>query len=308
MNTLTSTAGPPLPATAPVATDRAKAARHERARRRRFALLHALPLPAWQLAFFLGPLLFLLVLSFWTVRDFRIEPAFAWINWERMFGQPHVWQTYARTFGYALLATVLASLIAFPASFAIAFQLSERRRRLCMFLLVIPFFTSYLVRVYAWQIFLSDEGVINALLGALGLGPARMLNTALGTQIGYLTLTLPLVVLIQTMSLLLVDRSQVEAARNLGCAPLRSVFQVVIPAARVGLVVAALFCFIFAFGDFVSPLYLGGGTAPTMSLLIIDTTKAGQQWPRAAVLAVLMIATLMAVALAMTSYAYRGRK
>ena len=272
-----------------------------------FALVHALPLPIWQFAFFVGPLLFLLALSLWTVRDFRLEPALEWANWERMLTQPHVWQTYVRTLGYAMVSTVVSSVLAFPAAFAIAFSFTENRRRLCLFLLVIPFFTSYLVRIYAWQIFLSDEGIINALLSWMSIPTLRILNTAFGTQVGYLTLTLPLVVLIQTMSLLLVDKTQIEAARNLGCGPMRSVFQVVIPAARIGLVVAALFCFIFAFGDFVSPLYLGGGVSPTMSILIIDTTKAGQQWPRAAVLATLMIATLMAVALAMTSFAYRRR-
>src|SRR3546814_13995561 len=83
--------------------------------------------------------------------------------------------------------------------------------------------------------------------------------------------------------------------------------EVVIPAARVGLVIAALFCFILTFGDFVSPLYLGGGNPPTLSILITDTTKSGQQWPRAAVIALMMIATLLAIAFAAIRFAYRER-
>lgn len=305
MHLLTSAGSPPLappqelPAPARPARGRVAA--------RAFTLAHSLPPLAWQLAFFLGPLLFLVVLSFWSVRNFRIEPAFEPANWLRMLAQAHVWETYARTFGYASLATVVATVLAFPAAFAIAFRLGANARRVCLFLLVIPFFTSYLVRVYAWQVFLSDQGVINALLGMLGVPPQRLLNTPLATLVGYLTLSLPLVVLIQAMSLALVDRRLVEAASNLGCGPLRTVFAVIVPAARVGIVVGALFCFIFSFGDFVAPLYLGGGAAPTLPILIVDTTKAGQQWPRAAVLALLMIATLMAVAWAMTAYAYRRR-
>lgn len=308
MHLLTSAGSPPL---APNGDRTAQAAATQAPRgrvgARAFTLAHSLPPLAWQLAFFLGPLLFLVMLSFWSVRNFRIEPAFEPGNWLRMLGQAHVWETYARTLGYALLATVTATVLAFPAAFAIAFRLEANARRVCLFLLVIPFFTSYLVRIYAWQVFLSDQGVINALLGMVGVPPRHLLNTPLATLVGYLTLNLPLVVLIQAMSLMLVDRRLVEAASNLGCGPLRTVFAVIVPAARVGIVIAALFCFIFSFGDFVAPLYLGGGAAPTLPLLIVDTTKAGQQWPRAAVLALLMIATLMVVAWAMTAFAYRRR-
>src|SRR3546814_4199635 len=81
-----------------------------------------------------------------------------------------------------------------------------------------------------------------------------------------------------------VDRTLIEAAHNLRVGRVRTIIEVVIPAARVGLVIAALFCFILTFGDFVSPLYLGGGNPPTLSILITDTTKSGQQWPRAAVI------------------------
>ena len=168
-------------------------------------------------------------------------------------------------------------------------------------------FTSDLVRVYSWQIFLSDNGIINALLAQVGLGPFGMLNSVFGTMVGYLTLSFPLLVLLQLFSLIFVDRTLVEAAHNLRCGRLRTVFEVVVPSARVGLVIAALFCFILTFGDFVSPLYLGGGDPPTLSILITDTTKSGQQWPRAAVIALVMIATLLAVAFAAVGYAYRER-
>jgi spermidine/putrescine transport system permease protein len=75
----------------------------------------------------------------------------------------------------------------------------------------------------------------------------------------------------------------------------------------VGLIIAALFCFILSFGDFVSPYYLGGSKPPTLSIMIIDSTKSGQQWPRAAVIAVMMILSLLAVAFAAVTAAYRRR-
>ncbi len=272
-----------------------------------YGLTFSLPMFLWQAAFFLAPLLFLVALSFWTVRNYRMQPDFDTVNWVRMLGRGVFWDAYLRTFGLATMAAAVTSALAFPCAYAIAFKLSETARRWAIFLMVIPFFTSYLVRVYSWQIFLSDNGVFNALFARVGLGPFGMLNSVFGTMVGYLTLSFPLVVLLQLFSLVFVDKSLIEAAHNLRCGRLRTVFAVVVPSAKVGLVIAALFCFILTFGDFVSPLYLGGGDPPTLSILITDTTKSGQQWPRAAVIALAMIATLLAVAFAAVRYAYRER-
>lgn len=272
-----------------------------------YGLTFSLPLLVWQLLFFVAPLAFLVALSFWTVKNFAMRPDFDTVNWVTMFSRPVFWQAYATTFGLAAAASVLASVAAFPCSYAISFKLSESARRWAVFLMVIPFFTSYLVRVYSWQIFLSDAGIVNVLLAKIGLGPYPMLNTVGATMVGYMTLALPLVILLQLFSLIFIDRNLIEAAHNMRCGRLRTVFEVVIPSARVGLVIAALFCFILTFGDFVSPVYLGGGDPTTLSILITDTTKSGQQWPRAAVIALTMIVTLMVVAFMAVRFAYAGQ-
>ncbi|MEF9602358.1 ABC transporter permease [Paracoccus sp. PXZ] len=272
-----------------------------------YGLTFSLPLLIWQLLFFVFPLVFLVALSFWTVRNFRLEAGFDTVNWVTMFGRPVFWQAYATTLAMAAGAAALTSALAFPCAYAIAFKLSPAARRWAVFLMVIPFFTSYLVRVYSWQVFLSDVGIINVMLGWIGLGPFRLLNTIGATMLGYMTLGFPLVVLLQLFSLVFVDRTLIEAAHNMRCGRLRTVFAVVIPSARVGLVIAALFSFILCFGDFVSPIYLGGGDPTTLSILITDTTKSGQQWPRAAVIALTMIATLMVVAFLVVRFAYKGR-
>ena len=113
--------------------------------------------------------------------------------------------------------------------------------------------------------------------------------------------------ILQTFSLANVDRSLIEAAHNLGCGRLRTVFTVIVPLAKTGIIIGAVFCFILSFGDFVSPYYLGGSKPPTLSILIIDTTKSGQQWPKAAVVAVTMVITLLVVALAAVGAAYSRR-
>ncbi|WHZ34819.1 ABC transporter permease [Sagittula sp. MA-2] len=267
-----------------------------------------LPLLIWQGLFFLGPLILMVAMSFWLVRNYRMEPAFVFDNWERMLGRDYFWNAYWVTLWRATLAAVLSTLIAFPAAFALAFRVSETTRRWAVFFLIVPFFTSYLVRVYAWQVLLAESGPLNAIIGGLGLGPFTMLNSGFGAMVGYLTLVLPLVVILQTFSLAAIDRNLIEAARNLGASPRATLTQVILPAAKVGMIVGAVFAFILSFGDFVSPFYLGGSKPPTLSILIIDTTKSGQQWPRAAVVAIMMIVTLFTVAFAAVGAAYGRRK
>jgi spermidine/putrescine transport system permease protein len=272
-----------------------------------FAWFWRAPLLIWQSLFFVVPLAFMFVMSFWLVKNYRMTPAFAFDNWAKMLGWNIFWSAYGFTLALAIVATVLASVLAFPASYGLAFKLNDTARRWALFFLIIPFFTSYLVRIYAWQVVLAGNGIISAFLAWFGLGPVSLLNTPTGTIIGYLTLSFPLVLILQTISLASIDKTLIEAAHNMGCSPFRTVFSVIIPAAKVGLIVAALFCFILSFGDFVSPYYLGGSKPPTLSIMIVDSTKSGQQWPRAAVIAVVMILSLLAVAFASVTAAYRRR-
>jgi spermidine/putrescine transport system permease protein len=273
-----------------------------------YALFWRLPLIIWQGLFFVGPLVFMAAMSFFLVKNYRMTPAFEFDNWTRMLGRPFFWDAYFLTLWLATLATFLTTVLAFPAAYFLAFKVSDAVRRWAIFFLIIPFFTSYLVRIFAWQVILAQQGVINAGFSFLGLGPFTMMNTKFASMIGYLTLCLPLAVILQTFSLANIDKRLIEAAHNLGCGRLRTIFAVIIPAAKTGLVVAAVFAFILSFGDFVAPYYLGGSKPPTLSILIIDTTKGGQQWPRAAVVAIMMIITLVTVAFAAIAYAYRTRK
>ena len=114
------------------------------------------------------------------------------------------------------------------------------------------------MRTFSWYDILSETGLVNAILSWISLGPYTMLNTSFGTVVRYLTLTLPLVLILQTLALANIDRNLIQAAHNLGCSPARAVWTVIIPSAKTGLIVAALFCFILSFGDFVASCYLGG--------------------------------------------------
>lgn len=273
-----------------------------------YALTWRLPIILWQLLFFVGPVVFMIVISFFVVQNYRMTEAFEFVNWQRMLTRDYFWDSYWHTLFIASLSATVAMLVAFPAAWALAFRASDRQRTWAVFFLIIPFFTSYLVRTFSWYVILAESGVLNAMLGYVGIGPFRMLNTQFGTIIGYLTLTLPLAVILQTVTMANIDKTLVEAARNLGCKPLATIWRVVLPLSKTGFIVAALFCFILAFGDFVAPFYLGGSQEPTLPILILDTTKSGQQWPRAAVVAIMMMVTLFTIAFAAIALAYRKPK
>jgi spermidine/putrescine transport system permease protein len=264
----------------------------------------------WQLVFFVVPFGFLIAVTFWSVRNFRLTPDFITSNWVHIVGAGFFRGAYAYTFVLAAITAAVASLIAFPAAYTLAFRVAPGTRRILIFLLVVPFFTSYPVRIYSWQVIFSPFGVINKMLGLFSIGPITMLNTPWVTVVGYLTLALPLVILLQTFSLSNVDRTLPEAAKNLGCGPLRTVLTVIVPAARAGLILAAAFAFVLAFGDYISPLLLGGSKPPTLSVLLADQVKSGNHWPRAAVIAVMMVITLMVVLGVMLAFAYgqKGRR
>lgn len=269
-----------------------------------FALMHALPMVVWQALFFAAALAFLVMMSFWSVENFRLTSDFTFANWIKMYSAGYFQDTYVRTVVIATLASLVTSLIAFPCAYGLAFSVSDGVRRLAVFSLITPYFTSYLVRAYSWKIVLTENGILNTALGWVGLGPFAMTSNLFATMVGYLTLCLPIVILLQYFGLVHVDRNLIEAAHNLGCGRIRTMFLIIIPAAKIGLTLAATFTFILSFGDFVSPSFLGGNKPPTLSILMVDAVKSGSHWPRAAVVALTMVATLLAVAFTALTAAY----
>jgi spermidine/putrescine transport system permease protein len=254
-----------------------------------------LPIAAWQIIFFAAPLLFLVVITFWQVRSYRLEPAFLFENWIRIGSSPVFYRALAHSLTVALTATVLVLAIALPASYTIAFRLSVRRRDLAIAFLIVPMFSSYLLRIYAWQIVLSPSGVLNSLLSNAGVDPLPLLGGNFSLQVGFLTLTLPVVTLILVFALVGLDDALIEAAENMGCRRAKIIAFLILPMIRPALVLGGSSAFLLSFGDYVSPLFLTGSKPPTLSILIVDTVKSGSQWPRASVIGVCMLAILALV-------------
>lgn len=287
----------------PAAAPRAPA----RISRHAWAMLWVLPLPAWLLLFFAVPLGLLAAMSFWSVVNYRLTPDATLSAWRYVLGLEFLWVSFWRSYGLAMASALLVSLLAFPASYAMAFLVGPRKRLLLLGLALAPFFTSYLVRVYSWQVFLAEGGVFTALARALGGEGHSLLNTYFAVFLGHASLALPVVLILQTIALANVDRTQISAAANLGARPVAILARVILPAARPGLALGVLFAFLLSYAEFVSAAYLGGGAFQTLPILVTDLVRSGQQWPRAAVVSLLMIATLLTSAIAIVLWAYRQK-
>jgi len=254
-----------------------------------FPILLALPPLFWQFFFFVLPMSFLMILTFWKVEFYKPVPSFVFDNWIKVLGSNSFQRAFIYTFEMSLISSIVVILIALPAAMIIALRVSEKYQPLLIALLVVPVFTSYVLRAYAWQIILSPNGLINWIIGFIGLDPQFMLGGDFALQVGYLTLCLPVVILILTFALLGIDKSHLEAASNLGCLPYQVFLHVLIPSIKAGLLLAITTIFMLTFSDYIAPLLLSGSNPPTLSILIVDTIKSGSQWPRAAVIGIVMM-------------------
>jgi len=275
--------------------------------RRVWFLFWAAPLPIWFTLFFLGPLALLVAISFWSVQNFRLTPDVSFGAWHYVLQLDFLWATFWRSYGLALLSAALVSLLAFPASYAMAFLVTPRQRLMLLGLALAPFFTSYLVRVYSLQVFLAEGGVLPRLGQSLGFAGTSLLNTYPALFLGHVTLALPVVLVLQTLALVSIDRVELAAASNLGAGPVHVLTQIILPSARPGLALGVLFAFLLCYAEFVSATYLGGGRFQTMPILLTDLVRGGQQWPRAAAVSLLMLVALLASSLAAVRWAYRQR-
>ncbi|MFA4964963.1 MAG: ABC transporter permease [Thermoleophilia bacterium] len=263
---------------------------------------------AWQTAFFLGAVVVLVLMSFWSLENFRIVHHYILGNWKDVFSSSLFRSVYVHTIWYTGLSAVVGVLLAFPFAYGLAFHVPPAVRRVALLLLIIPFFTSYLIRSYSWTFILADGGLLNRFLGLFGLRHFAFQGSLLSLQIGYLTYFFPLVTLVILLSLMNVDRSLIEAANNLGAGRVRSVLTVVLPSARIGLVFGFAFGFMLALGDYIAPTFGGSGKRTTLSVLVVDATKAGGDFPRAAAIAVIMVITLLAVLFAAFAFAFPRRR
>lgn len=199
-------------------------------------------------------------------------------------------QTYLSSLGFAGLTTAICLVLAYPFAYFLARSPADRRPALLM-LVMLPFWTSFLLRVYAWKILLADAGVLNSLAIAAGLlsEPVKMMNTPFSMVLGMVYTYLPFMVLPLYANLVKMDLRLLEAAQDLGATPWQAFWRVTVPLSRSGIAAGAMLVFIPCVGEFVIPELLGGPETLMIGRVLWDEFFSNNDWPMAATVAVVMV-------------------
>ena len=266
-------------------------------RTRLWGALLALP-TAWMVAFFVSSMVIVLLLSFGrTTNDGFPVFAASSANYQALWNEVYL-ELFLRSLGYALATVVISLLIAYPVAYAIALH-GGRYKNALIAAIVVPFFASYLIRMYAWKALLSDDGPVNSGLREIGLSDGiTFLNTSYAVVGGLVYGYVVFMILPIYASLERLDVSLIEAGKDLYHGPVRTFFFVTIPATRAGLYGGILLVFLPALGDFVSAQLLGGASTYMLGNLVQQQFMEGQNWPLGSALTVgLMVAlTVLMVA------------
>lgn len=203
-------------------------------------------------------------------------------------------EAYVRSIWYALCTAVLCLVIGYPFSYFIARSAPNLRPALLM-MVMLPFWTSFLLRVYAWKGILADQGVLNQVLLALGLitEPMQMLYTDVSMLVGMTYVYLPFMVLPLYANLVKMDIRLLEAAYDLGASPFKAFWLVTVPLSKAGIIAGFMLVFIPCVGEFVIPSLLGGPENIMIGRVVWDEMFTSNNWPRASALAVVMIGLIV---------------
>lgn len=201
---------------------------------------------------------------------------------------------YLRSIWYALVTAVLCLVIGYPFAYFLARSPASVRPALLL-MVMLPFWTSFLLRVYAWKGILADNGVLNRFLMALGLvsEPVQMLYTDISMLVGMTYVYLPFMVLPLYANLVKVDFRLLEAAYDLGTTPFKAFWLITVPLSKAGIIAGFMLVFIPCVGEFVIPSLLGGPENYMIGRVVWDEMFTANDWPKATALAVVMIAIIV---------------
>lgn len=252
--------------------------------------LTVLPLYLFTLCFVLGPLLYMIALSFATRGDgSSVVWNFTLDNY-RKIGEPVYLQSFVQSFQLAFTSTGLIILLGYPFGYYMA-KLSPKWKKRMMLLIMVPFWTSSLIRMYGWIIILQAKGVLNGILMKLGIleEPLKILYSYPAVVIGMIYALLPFLVLAVYSSAEKMDWSLLEAARDLGANGIQAFFTVTFKLTLPGLLTGIILTFIPSMGLFFIADILGGNKIVLVGSVIQDQLTRGSNWPFAAALAVVLM-------------------
>ncbi len=244
------------------------------------------------------PLCILVAYSFWTQTYVEIDRTLTWANYQEAFTDPLVRHLMVRSVAIAGAVTLATVGLAYPIAYFIAFR--TQKKTLWLLLITIPFWSSYLLRVFSWKLILGFNGVMNSALISLGLIEEPLTFLLYNEFAVVLTLAhawAPFAILPIYVSLQKIDRSLLEAATDLGCSKLERFVRVTLPLTAPGIIAACLIIFIPTVGDYVTPALVGGSQGKMVANLIQVQFGAANNWPLGATLSLLAMLSVGCVAI-----------
>lgn len=262
----------------------------------------------WLLLFFLAPFFIVLKMSFSEVVIAMppYTPILEWVdeqylqlklnlaNYIMLYQESLYWSAYTNSVWIAFTATLITLCVGYPIAYAMARAPREWRMLLVM-LVILPFWTSFLIRVYAWIGILKNEGLLNQFLMWLGIidQPLQILNTNIAIYIGIVYSYLPFMILPLYANLEKMDLTLLEAAMDLGCRPFKSFWVITLPLSLPGILAGSFLVFIPALGEFVIPDLLGGSDVLMIGKTLWDEFFNNRDWPLSSAVAVVLLAILV---------------
>jgi spermidine/putrescine transport system permease protein len=248
------------------------------------------PAGVWFAIMLVLPLCFVLVFSFGErAASGGYVPAF---TLEQYANLPARGTAFLNTLLLAPLGTFLSLLIAYPLAYFLAMRANPRWRTLLLILVIVPFWTSILIRSYAWIFLLGGQG-LPAVIDWLGFGAVRLINTPFAVLTGIVYGYLPLMVMPIYVSLERLDKRLLEASADLGAPPLRSFVQVTLPLSLPGVATGCMLVFILLMGEFLIPAMLGGGKVFFIGNALVDLFLQSRNWAFGAAVAVTLVVVML---------------
>ena len=261
---------------------------------------------AWLLLFFLAPFFFVMKISLseTTIASPPYTPMIEWVDEGIMHVRividnfAYLWEddlyvnTYLSSLKISSISTLLCLLVGYPIAYAIV-RSSHTTKHILLMLIILPFWTSFLLRVYAWMGILADQGLVNDFIKWLGFEPLRLLYTHTAVYIGIVYTYVPFMILPLYANMEKLDWELLEAAADLGARPMTTFTTVTLPMTAPGILAGSLLVFIPATGEYVIPDLLGGGNVLMIGRVLYNEFNANVDWPVASAVAIALLLVLV---------------
>ena len=268
----------------------------ETSKTRRYIWYQTSPLLLWLTVLFFAPVLLIFVRSFWIEEIGGVVDYFSMENYSYFLTQPEFREVLLKSVEIAMSVVAISLLFGYPMAYLVAFRVPKRLQTYALTVLLFPFLTSHIVRIFGWMTILGRSGFINSALlkfGVIDEPIDALLFDTPATVISLSYVLMPVMIMTCYIALSRIDTSLIQASNDLGAGPVRTFFRVTLPLSRPGIVAGFLLVFIPAVGAFFEPLMLGGTRGVMIGNVVANHFTGAILWARGSALAFLVIASII---------------